>query len=146
MFKRDRKASRKINGIIIHCTASRKNATIFQLCRDWAVRLGWRSAPGYHKLVFEDGETVRLEEDNAVVNGAKGYNADHLHISWVGGHTRCDITKEQKIAVYKEVLKWQAIYELQDWQVKGHNEVSNKECPRFNVHDFLNEMREMGVC
>ncbi|WP_127846214.1 peptidoglycan recognition protein family protein [Psychroflexus aestuariivivens] len=134
----------QIKYIVIHCTAGFKNAEAVQ---DYFTRpkskggRGWRTG-GYNRIVEEDGTIKKMYPFSRITNGVLGYNAESLHISYVGGlnyeefkegnfiaeDTRTDA---QKIAIEQciiEAIEWlqengKDIYH--DLMILGHRDFSN---------------------
>lgn len=80
---------RPINRIVIHCTATSKDATVQAILDYWKNKLGWKN-PGYHYIIGVHGERHILQHLSKTTNGVKGYNWDSVHISWIGGAERDD--------------------------------------------------------
>jgi len=136
---------RKINKIIIHCSATRegRNYDVEEI-RRWHLKRGW-SDIGYHYLIHLDG---KIEEGRPIERmGAHttGQNRNSIGICYVGGveatrnskgkFTPKDTrTLEQKDSLIK--LMHELIYKYnKDMTIHGHNEYANKACPSFNVQE-----------
>lgn len=136
---------RKINKIIIHCSATRegRNYDVAEI-RRWHLKRGW-SDIGYHYLIHLDG---KIEEGRPIERmGAHttGQNRNSIGICYVGGveatrnskgkFTPKDTrTLEQKDSLIK--LMHELIYKYnKDMTIHGHNEYANKACPSFNVQE-----------
>ena len=136
---------RKINKIIIHCSATRegRNYDVEEI-RRWHLKRGW-SDIGYHYLIHLDG---KIEEGRPIERmGAHttGQNRNSIGICYVGGveatrnskgkFTPKDTrTLEQKNSLIK--LMHELIYKYnKDMTIHGHNEYANKACPSFNVQE-----------
>lgn len=80
---------RRINRIVIHCsagpTAQKASAIVayHTTARSKGGR-GWH-APGYHYIIESTGRVVASWPEEQVANGAKGFNADSIHICYTGG-------------------------------------------------------------
>ena len=81
-----------------------------------------------------------------VTNGAKGYNSRSRHIVYVGGVAKDGKTpKDTRTDQQKEALK---AYVLDfhrrhpSVRIVGHNALSAKDCPSFDVPAFL---KQIGV-
>ncbi len=74
---------RKIKYLVVHCTAGHQNETIEAL-EAWFKKMGWKK-PGYHYVVKADGTVVSLCGEQYVANGVAGFNANSIHISYLGG-------------------------------------------------------------
>lgn len=145
---------RKIIYIIIHCSATRATMNIDKadIVRWHIKERGW-SQVGYHYLIRRDGtlrELVKLDEDaylniNEIANGAVGYNNCSIHICLAGGLS--DIgTPTNNFAAIQFTTLVSLLKELKDRypdvKIIGHNEISNKACPCFDVPLFL---RNYGI-
>lgn len=111
---------------------------------------GW-SQFGYSDLISLDGNVLNLvpyDSDNKVdtweiTNGAKGINSISRHVAYVGGvdrflkpkDTRTPLQRKALLSYVKEFIK-----NNPQARVIGHNEVSNKACPSFDVQKWLKEV------
>ena len=75
---------RRIDYIVIHCTATPQNTKVESIIRYWKYVLGWEY-PGYHVIIDKDGEATQLLDMSIPSNGVKGYNENSVHISYIGG-------------------------------------------------------------
>ncbi len=113
---------------------------------------GW-SRPGYSDLIKRSGELVNLwdyDEDKwvqsgEITNGAKGFNHVTRHICLAGGK---DLQGNPIKNLWNQVINADMFATLWDYltvfidnhpdcKILGHNQVSNKDCPGFNVPEFL---------
>ena len=76
---------RKINKIIVHCTATQEGRDIgVEWCRKVHLRKGWKDV-GYHFVIRLDG---KVEEGRPIeMSGAhtKGHNWDSIGVCYAGG-------------------------------------------------------------
>lgn len=132
---------RKINRIIIHCTATPegRDHTAKEIDR-WHREKGWASI-GYHFVIRLDGTVENGRPVEKVGAHVKGHNSDSIGIVYVGG---CDKnmkpkdtrTPEQREALLETVTNLQESYPHAT--VHGHNEFDKgKACPSFNVQTEL---------
>lgn len=128
---------RKINKIIIHCTATPEGRNVsVDTIRKWHVEgNGWQDI-GYHFIIALDGEVEEgrpLEKTGA---HTKGSNWDSIGIAYVGGMNKeMDASKDTRTDEQKESLI-DLICELKDsygGTVYGHRDFSNKDCPSFDA-------------
>lgn len=120
---------RKINYIMVHCTASPSTWGVADLKRCFELK-GWK-ATGYHFAVTHDGTIHELQSIELIANGCRGYNQNSIHVAWVGGQHGIDSrTPQQQKGLYKIVAELKA--KFPNAKIIGHNEVSNKLCPCFN--------------
>ena len=128
---------RKINKIVVHCTATQQSIDIQSIIDYWKNILKWKSM-GYHYIIEANGIAVKLADVTEVCNGASGYNRNSIHIAYVGG---IDINKkpidnrttEQKNAL--RILIMQLSSKFPDADILGHYQLPNvkKACPCFDA-------------
>ncbi|MDE5785552.1 MAG: N-acetylmuramoyl-L-alanine amidase [Duncaniella sp.] len=133
---------RKINKIIIHCsaTAEGRDYTVAQI-REWHVKgNGWRDI-GYHYVIYRDGSvhTGRpLEQTGAHTSG---HNANSIGICYIGGYAADSKTPKDTRTEAQRIALRRLVKELQEKYpgatVHGHNEFANKACPCFDVRKDL---------
>lgn len=143
---------RNITRIFVHCTASWQESTTEKSLRAEFKAKGWKQ-PGYHYVVKPDGTIIDMLPENEVANGVKGYNANSIHVSWIGGLMRagkailpCDNrTPAQKQALYDLLSELKAKYK--GATIMGHRDISPdknhngvvdpweriKQCPCFDA-------------
>lgn len=139
---------RKIERIIVHCTAGSQRQTVGELMREFR-RRGWRN-PGYHYVVTADGVVHILLEEAGISNGVKGYNATAIHVAYTGGidaggHPVDNRTEAQRAALSGLLADLHRRYP--DAVITGHRDLSPdtngngvvdpwervKECPCFDA-------------
>ena len=128
---------RSIKRIVIHCTATPQNVAVQSILDYWKNVNGWES-PGYHYLIEADGEVHNLTPLDQIANGAKGYNHDSIHISYIGGeHGIDDRTNDQKMAMLALISTLKL--KLYNVPIIGHRDLPGvtKACPSFEVSDWL---------
>lgn len=74
---------RRIDFIVVHCTAGRTTDTIDKLKAGWR-KLGWKNN-GYHIVVDGEGNRHDITPLEKVSNGVAGHNANSIHVSYMGG-------------------------------------------------------------
>ncbi|MDE6322563.1 MAG: N-acetylmuramoyl-L-alanine amidase [Paramuribaculum sp.] len=127
---------RKINRIIIHCTATKagRKTTVAEIDR-WHRARGFRGI-GYHYVVYLDGEIARGRDESVAGAHCKGYNADSIGVCYVGGldgsgkpaDTRTSAQKKSLVDLIGRLKK-----RFPSATVHGHNEFAAKACPCFDV-------------
>ena len=130
---------RKINKIIVHCSATIEGQDIkARTIRDWHVLgNGWDDI-GYHYVIELDGSLHTGRDES--INGAhcKGHNSDSIGICYVGGldknggpkDTRTDAQKRTMLSLIKRLkAKYPSAI------VYGHNNFSSKACPCFDAKE-----------
>lgn len=145
-----------IKYLVIHCTATPEGRKVSAKdIRKWHTYpppegRGWKQV-GYTDLFHLDGTVERLVGNNEdanvdnweVTNGAAGYNTISRHIVYVGGCDRLDKPKDTRTAKQKQALRrYVADFHRRFPHVRivGHNELSGKACPCFDVAQWLKEI------
>lgn len=140
----------KLKYLVIHCadTPAGREVTKADI-EQWHLKeRGW-SRVGYSDLVQLDGNLVSLREFNQdteidpweLTNGAKGYNGISRHIVYAGGYKGVDT----RTAAQKKTLETYVKYMIlrnPSIKVIGHNQISYKQCPSFDVPTWL---RSIGI-
>lgn len=143
------KIERKIEFIILHCTATQPGASVESVKQYWRETLKWKD-PGYHYLIDAFGEIHNLHPDNLPSNGVKGFNHNSIHVSYIGG-----IDKDGKALDTRNKPQKQSIFLLLQIlrlkyaiaTIQGHRDFSEdkngngiidpweriKECPCFDA-------------
>jgi N-acetyl-anhydromuramyl-L-alanine amidase AmpD len=141
--------SRKINKIVIHCSDTYPDMDIYaEDIRSWHVKRGW-SDIGYHYVIPRDG-VIEIgrdldgdgETDEHIGAHALGHNKSSLGICMVGGKARpgklqANFTRLQWKSLAELVGVLRGRYDIEASNVIGHNEVSNKSCPGFDVRAWM---------
>jgi len=128
---------RKINYLVVHCTATQPKTEIESIESYWKNTLKWKSS-GYHYIIKANGEIVNLLSIDKVSNGVGGYNSQIINISYIGGIDKKGIPKdtrtpEQKASILK-LLK-ELKNKFPDAKIQGHRDFPkvNKACPSFDA-------------
>ena len=150
----------ELKRLVIHCTDTPEGRKVpSDDIRSWHTSptsqggRGWKQV-GYTDMFHLDGTVERLVKNNEdanvdpweITNGAKGYNSTSRHIVYVGGRAATSKTpkdtrtEEQKEAMKQYVLDFHRRHP--DVAIVGHNALSNKACPSFDVPAWL---REIGI-
>lgn len=136
---------RRIDYIVLHCTATSQKATVKGIFAGWKAR-GWTN-PGYHFLIMPDGTVHNLQPIEKQSNGVQGYNKNSIHISYVGGVNSSNVpmdnrTPEQKQKMI-ELIKDMST-RFPDARILGHRDFPGvkKACPSFDVKKWLEEVSE----
>jgi len=146
---------RKINLIVIHCTASRNGWPVsIQTVAEWHRQRGFK-AVGYHYLIGVDGHVDVGRDEEQPGAHAKGHNAHSIGVCLVGGLGGPDkLNPGQFTEAAWESLRI-TVQDLMDRypgaRVVGHRDLSpdldgdgqvephewTKLCPAFDVQDWL---------
>lgn len=119
---------RRITKIIVHCTDTPTEAKVSSIMKYWQDVKGW-DMPGYHFIITGKGECIQLADIEYIVNGAKGFNANSIHIGYIGKRPN-DI----QLKILKEEIDYWVNY-FKKIDVMGHRDLPGvkKTCPNFDV-------------
>ena len=130
----------KTDYIVIHCAATKASMDIgADTIKDWHVNgNGWRDI-GYHKVIRRNGVVENGRELRDSGAHAAGYNHKSVGVCMVGGmaddnSAENNFTDQQWTALTALVKELKVEYP--DANVIGHNEISQKECPSFDVQKW----------
>lgn len=133
---------RKIEKIIIHCSATPPETNIGVSEIDaWHKEKGWKGC-GYHYVIKRDGEIQQGRALEEIGAHTKGFNAKSIGICLVGGvdkngKARDTKTKDQEKSL-KSLLR-RLLAEFEGAEVLGHRDLDpHKNCPSFDVKTWLN--------
>lgn len=130
--------TRNIDELFLHCTATQQNATVAAIQRYWRETLKW-NAPGYHIILTPEKGFSYLRDFNLASNGVAGRNSRSINIAYIGGIDRNGRPLDNRTDMQKRLME-RIITEFKlkrpNIKVRGHNEVSNKACPSFNVKEY----------
>jgi len=129
---------RRINKLIVHCSATREKQPVsLKTIRSWHVDgRGWKDV-GYHYIIHLDGKISKGRSDSILGAHVKGHNTDSLGICYIGGmdadnnHAKDTRTCAQKDSLDALLLTLKQMHP--DSTVYSHNEFSNKACPSFDA-------------
>lgn len=115
---------------------------------------GW-SQVGYSDMIDRKGNLINLVpysfddviDSFEVTNGASGYNSNSRHIVLAGGWSKDGKTKsgifepeeiytKEQIDALKKYIRIQREM-VPSVKIIGHNEISQKTCPNFDVQKFI---------
>lgn len=128
-----------IEQLVIHCSDTPAGLdTSSEEIRRWHVDgNGWRDI-GYHYVIRLDGTLEKGRKDNEQGAHARGHNHNSLGICMVGGTNGATFTAAQWRTL--EGLVRTLLCQHSGARVIGHNQVSEKQCPSFDVsawaHDY----------
>lgn len=131
--------TRRINTIIVHCSATPPDRDVSAADIDrWHRERGWLKI-GYHFVIRRSGRVENGRHLNEPGAHARGHNKHSIGICMVGGvddklNPESNFTEAQWFSL-EELLR--TLVEDHDVRIIGHNEVSSKACPSFNVQEWL---------
>lgn len=151
---------RKVNLIVIHCSATREGQahTAADIDR-WHKAQGWNGI-GYHHVVLLDGTVQKGRDESVAGSHVKGFNANSIGVVYIGGLAANGVTPKdtrtdaQKTALADLIKSLKAKYP--GAKVVGHRDLSPdkdkdgvvephewlKACPSFDVSSW---MKEVGI-
>ena len=133
---------RKIDKLIVHCSATREGQYIsVDTIRDWHVNgRGWNDI-GYHFYIDLDGNILKGRDIAKMGAHVAGHNRYSIGICYCGGveedgktpkDTRTPKQKEALLAVLRTL---KAMYP--DASIHGHRDFSSKACPSYDATSEL---------
>jgi N-acetylmuramoyl-L-alanine amidase len=132
---------RKINEIIIHCSATPEGKAFYAKDIDkWHKARGWKGI-GYHYVIDLDGKIEKGRSEDQIGSHCVGHNKNSIGICYIGGldkdgNPKDTRTKEQKEALW-DLLR-QLLCKYPKATIHGHCEFSTKACPCFDVQKEYN--------
>jgi hypothetical protein len=144
---------RQINEIFIHCSATQPKWMAANSCqqkveeiRRWHTDKGWSNI-GYHFIVDRQGDVCVGRPVELVGAHVKGHNKNSIGICLIGGFgsDANDKFEDHFTDLQRKALN-NLIKDLTDIhsnaKIRGHNEVSSKACPGFQVKEYLDGQSE----
>jgi N-acetylmuramoyl-L-alanine amidase len=135
---------RRIDYIVIHCTATPQTTTIQSIRNHWKNVLKWKNV-GYHYIVEANGNVVQLADIAVPTNGVAGFNTRSIHISYIGGvdknnkpvDNRTDAQKKSLIEIIKKVRNEVVLQQRTFPVIQGHTDFPgvSKACPCFDAKE-----------
>lgn len=127
---------RKINKIILHCSATKEgqNFTVADIDK-WHRARGFTKI-GYHYVIYLDGSVHIGRSLDEVGAHCLGHNTDSIGICYIGGLDGNGNPKDTRTLAQIESMN-SLIQNLKikypNATVDGHNAFANKACPCFDV-------------
>ena len=139
------KNQRKINLIVVHCSATRvnKNFTVEQLEACHKAR-GFKGI-GYHFYITKDGILYPCRPENEIGAHARHYNAHSIGICYEGGLDENGKPADTRTPEQKKTLE-ELLYSLSlsypNAEILGHRDLPGvrKACPSFDVSSWPAEI------
>lgn len=148
---------RKINKVIIHCSATPegRDYTVADIDR-WHRERGFNEI-GYHYVVYRDG-SVHTGRDVAKIGAhCKGQNADSIGICYIGGLDANGKAKDTRTEAQKRALRVLVAKLVKEYPIKeilGHRDTSpdtdgdgvvephewTKMCPCFDAKEEYKDL------
>ena len=147
---------RRIDLIVIHCTATRENQRFTEEMLEQCHRDRGFDACGYHYYVRQDGNILSMRPKEKPGAHAKGYNAHSIGIAYEGGLDQDGKPKDTRSSWQRHslrVLVKALLMDYPDARVVGHRDLSPdkngdgvispqewmKQCPCFEVSTLLDD-------
>jgi N-acetylmuramoyl-L-alanine amidase len=133
-----------IQYLVIHCSATKPSMdTDAATIKEWHLDRGF-SDIGYHYIIKRNGEVETGRSEDTQGAHALGYNDRSLGICLIGGVTEDDHTVGENNFTDDQWNSFAHLIEqLEDKylgvKIIGHNEISKKFCPSFNVQQWNND-------
>ena len=131
---------RKIEEIIIHCSATRPDQHIgVEEIRKWHVEeRGWLDC-AYHYVIKRNGVIERGRDIGIAGAHTLGHNSKSIGICVIGG-----VDDHNNASANYTSAQWSSLHSLVDFltitfedaEVLGHNDLSKKDCPCFDVKQW----------
>ena len=121
-----------INKIVIHCSATPngREHDAAEINR-WHLDRGWDGI-GYHYVIKVDGVIENGRPEYWTGSHARGHNTNSLGVCIIGMDDYNDLQWNALRSLIDDLL-----YKYPDAKVIGHNEISKKTCPGFDVQKWL---------
>lgn len=128
---------REIRRIFLHCSATKPGQKVSrETLLAWHKERGWKDI-GYHYVVNADGSYYSGRPEAEPGAHAVGHNADSLAICYIGGlgadGQPADTRTAKQIKTTDSLIDDIRLRHGHGIEVWGHNEVSSKACPSFDV-------------
>ncbi|WP_418894215.1 N-acetylmuramoyl-L-alanine amidase [Limibacterium fermenti] len=134
---------RKIDMIIVHCTATREGGYFNTADVDrWHRERGFKEI-GYHYLIGLGGEIWKGRDEEIPGAHTKGYNSHSIGVCYVGGldtknRPRDTRTVAQKASLLKLLKELKKRYPAAT--IHGHKEFAAKDCPCFDAKEEYKDL------
>lgn len=136
---------RKINEIIVHCTATAEGKDFKAADIDrWHKAKGWDGI-GYHHVVDLDGKVEPGRPESKVGAHCLMHNTNSIGVVYVGGLTvdgkiaKDTRTPEQKAALVKLLTELKRKYP--GAAIHGHRDFAAKACPCFDARKEYKDIK-----
>ncbi len=135
----------KLTYLVIHCTDTPSGRSVSRKdIEQWHIKENGWSKVGYSDMIHLDGSLENLVPFNQdalvdnweITNGAKGYNGIARHVVYVGGGKGIDTRTWDQEKTLEAYVKYMVLRHP-DILVVGHNQLSTKKCPSFDVSNWL---------
>ena len=127
---------RKINKIIIHCSATPegRDVTVEDIDK-WHRQRNFKCI-GYHYVIYLDGSIHKGRDESLQGAHCIGKNAGSIGVCYIGGLDKNGEPKDTRTLKQKAALielLQELVTHYPEATIHGHNEFAEKDCPCFNV-------------
>jgi N-acetylmuramoyl-L-alanine amidase len=130
---------RKVNKIILHCSASDDTKQTAAMIESWHKARGFKKI-GYHFFIRMDGTIEKGRDLEEIGAHVEGHNADSIGICLAGLTKFSDKQFDNLSKLLKELKpKYPAA------TIHGHREFANKACPVYDYTRFKKEYEWTGL-
>jgi N-acetylmuramoyl-L-alanine amidase len=139
----------KTDYIVIHCAATPPTMDIgAKEIGEWHMQRGFNEI-GYHFVIRRDGSRETGRNINAVGAHVVGYNHKSVGVCMVGGVSRDHAKAENNFTPAQWATLRITLKELHDEfpraVIVGHRDLdARKECPSFNVSEYVDDKPELA--
>jgi N-acetylmuramoyl-L-alanine amidase len=135
---------RRIDFIVIHCTATPQDTRPEAIQHYWNEYLKWKN-PGYHYLIEASGDVRQLATEERICNGVAGHNANSIHVSYIGGIDADNKPLDNRTPAQRQsmrVLIMKLKKQYPQAQIQGHRDFPfvKKACPSFDARQEFNDL------
>lgn len=128
---------RKINKIIVHCSATPegREVTVEEIDK-WHKANGWKGI-GYHYVIYLDGSIHEGRDEKEVGAHCASQNTNSIGVCYIGGveadgktpkDTRTEAQKKSLLELLKKLKE-----KYPNATIHGHREFASKACPSFDA-------------
>ena len=136
---------RRIDAIIVHCSATKEGQDFRAADIDrWHRAKGWKGI-GYHYVIDIDGTVERGRDDAAVGAHCSGHNAHSIGVCYVGGLDKQGKPKDTRTPAQRSAmldLLFLLKQQYPDATIYGHRDFANKDCPCFDARNEYKNIRK----
>lgn len=130
--------NRKINKIIVHCSATPEGRDVkTETIRKWHVNDNHWNDIGYHYVIELDGTLHKGRDESVVGAHCSGQNTNSIGVCYVGGVARDGKTpKDTRTEAQKKTLEIVLKFLKKKYpnaSIYGHRDFAAKACPSFDA-------------
>ncbi len=136
------KMERKVNEIIIHCSATKPSMNIgAEWIRNIHVNENKWTDIGYHFVIKRDGTIEKGRKLDDVGAHVAGHNVGTIGVCLIGGLSENNKSEnnftERQFESAQALITVLSRFNPEIVKLSGHRDYANKDCPCFEVKDYL---------